>query len=185
MPGFVFTADDPYCGVDLDAGMPAGDRAAIMLALSSYTETSVSGAGAHVIVRATLEPDAQLELVFAEFLPSVAPPAPSPAPRPVALDDRELIERMLRAAAAPATALERRHERTRRRPFGGRPRARPRARLLDRPRPRPRRRAVPLERAHAGEVGRAARRDELRGAHGREGDRRHARYLRAARDLFA
>jgi primase-polymerase (primpol)-like protein len=52
--GFVFSADDPYVGVDLDAGLSEGDRGAIMLELDSYSETSVSGNGAHVIVRASL-----------------------------------------------------------------------------------------------------------------------------------
>jgi hypothetical protein len=52
--GYVFAADDPYCGIDLDAALPPTDHAAIMLALNSYTETSVSGAGAHVIIQAAL-----------------------------------------------------------------------------------------------------------------------------------
>jgi putative DNA primase/helicase len=52
--GFVFSADDPYVGVDLDQGLSEPDRAAILLALDSYSEASVSGGGVHVIVRATL-----------------------------------------------------------------------------------------------------------------------------------
>lgn len=51
--GFVFTANDPYCGVDLDLELPEADRASSALALGSYTEASVSG-GWHVIVRASL-----------------------------------------------------------------------------------------------------------------------------------
>ncbi len=51
--GFVFTEDDPFCGVDLDLELPEADRAAIALALSSYTEESVSG-GWHVLIRASL-----------------------------------------------------------------------------------------------------------------------------------
>jgi putative DNA primase/helicase len=50
--GFVFSPEDPYVGVDLDR-MDA-DAGAIILALDSYTEHSVSGRGAHVIVRANL-----------------------------------------------------------------------------------------------------------------------------------
>jgi putative DNA primase/helicase len=51
--GFVFTAGDPYCGIDLDLELPDTERASIALALSSYTEESVSG-GWHVILRASL-----------------------------------------------------------------------------------------------------------------------------------
>jgi hypothetical protein len=52
--GYVFTADDPYFGVDLDDGLSEGDRGAIMAALDTYTEESVSGAGYHVIGRGCL-----------------------------------------------------------------------------------------------------------------------------------
>ena len=60
--GFVFTASDPYCGVDLDDcvnsdGISSEARKTIEL-LDSYTETSVSGTGVHVIVRAE-KPGAQ------------------------------------------------------------------------------------------------------------------------------
>jgi putative DNA primase/helicase len=50
--GYVFSAEDPYVGVDLDE--INSDAGAIMLALDSYTERSVSGRGAHIIVKATL-----------------------------------------------------------------------------------------------------------------------------------
>jgi len=50
--GFVFSKDDPYVGIDLDDFN--SDAAAIVTALGSYTETSVSGRGAHVIVRGSL-----------------------------------------------------------------------------------------------------------------------------------
>jgi primase-polymerase (primpol)-like protein len=52
--GFVFSQDDPYCGIDLDPELPETDRAAIALKLSSYTEESVSGVGRHVVVRASV-----------------------------------------------------------------------------------------------------------------------------------
>lgn len=52
--GYVFTSDDPYCGIDLDEGLSEDDRGAIMARLDSYAETSVSGRGAHVIVRASM-----------------------------------------------------------------------------------------------------------------------------------
>ena len=56
--GFVFTAGDPFCGVDLDDCLddeklhPAAQD--IVHKLDSYTEVSPSGTGLHVIVRATL-----------------------------------------------------------------------------------------------------------------------------------
>ena len=57
--GFVFTANDPYCGVDLDGCIddngnlkPWADGYAHKL--NSYTEVSQSGTGLHVIVKATL-----------------------------------------------------------------------------------------------------------------------------------
>lgn len=56
--GFVFTADDPYCGIDLDDCLTAGklhpEAARIVRELDSYTEVSRSGTGVHIIVRATL-----------------------------------------------------------------------------------------------------------------------------------
>lgn len=51
--GFVFSEDDPYCGVDLDLELPEAGRGAIAHKLASYTEESVSG-GWHVIIRASL-----------------------------------------------------------------------------------------------------------------------------------
>lgn len=56
--GFVFTADDPYVGVDLDKCQTDGvltpfASEAIQL-LSSYTETSPSGTGLHIICRGSL-----------------------------------------------------------------------------------------------------------------------------------
>jgi putative DNA primase/helicase len=53
--GFVFTLDDPYFGLDLDGELPEADRAAIVLALDTYTEESVSGNGYHVIGRGALD----------------------------------------------------------------------------------------------------------------------------------
>jgi DNA adenine methylase len=58
--GFVFTADDPYCGVDLDAcRVPLTGEIApwawqIVEQLHSYTEVSPSGTGLHILVKATL-----------------------------------------------------------------------------------------------------------------------------------
>jgi putative DNA primase/helicase len=58
--GFVFSPDDPFCGIDLDgcrdeSGELNRTAAAIVEQLDSYTEVSPSGRGAHVIVRGKLE----------------------------------------------------------------------------------------------------------------------------------
>jgi len=126
--GFVFTADDPYFGVDLDEGLSEADRGAIMRLLDTYSERSVSGRGYHVIGRGCLngngrhphglgvfdhgryfvmtgdhvqgtpatieERQAQLDELLARYLP--APEAldqSRPTPRPVDVDDQELLER--------------------------------------------------------------------------------------------
>ena len=58
--GFVFTASDPFCGVDLDAcvdpktGEIASWASEIVGELDSYTEFSPSGTGLHVLLRAEL-----------------------------------------------------------------------------------------------------------------------------------
>ncbi len=58
--GFVFTADDPFCGVDLDGCVDrqTGEiqpwAADILDRLDSYTEFSPSSEGLHIIVRAEL-----------------------------------------------------------------------------------------------------------------------------------
>ncbi|WP_440006651.1 phage NrS-1 polymerase family protein [Halomicrococcus sp. SG-WS-1] len=60
--GFVFTADDPFVGVDLDAardpdaGEPTDWATTIIETLDSYTEISPSGTGYHVLVEGTLPP---------------------------------------------------------------------------------------------------------------------------------
>lgn len=61
--GFVFTADDPYCGVDIDhcrdpeTGQLEDQAAAWTLLLDSYTEASPSGTGVHVLLRAAIPGD--------------------------------------------------------------------------------------------------------------------------------
>jgi putative DNA primase/helicase len=58
--GFVFTAEDPFCGVDLDGcvdpetGEVESWAMEVVEELGSYTEFSPSGTGLHVIVRAVL-----------------------------------------------------------------------------------------------------------------------------------
>jgi hypothetical protein len=56
--GYVFSADDPFAGIDLDDCFEGGDlhpsASKIVQALDSYTETSVSGRGLHVLVRGEL-----------------------------------------------------------------------------------------------------------------------------------
>jgi hypothetical protein len=59
--GFVFSDDDPFCGIDLDHCFDAASRLTTQAqhwvdALNSYTERSVSGTGLHVIVKAALPP---------------------------------------------------------------------------------------------------------------------------------
>ena len=59
--GFVFTEDDPFCGVDIDKAMTGGSLhpAAVELIkqLDSYTEWSPSGNGVHVIARGCVPAD--------------------------------------------------------------------------------------------------------------------------------
>ncbi len=57
--GFVFTDEDPFCGVDLDGcrtvnGVISPGALAIIDRLNSYTELSPSGTGAHILVKAKL-----------------------------------------------------------------------------------------------------------------------------------
>lgn len=57
--GFVFTANDPFAGIDLDKcreanGQLKQDASKIVQHLNSYTELSPSGAGLHIIVKATV-----------------------------------------------------------------------------------------------------------------------------------
>jgi hypothetical protein len=56
--GFVFTPDDPYCGVDLDDSLDAAGAlkewaAAIVDQLASYSEVSPSGTGVKVFLKAS------------------------------------------------------------------------------------------------------------------------------------
>jgi hypothetical protein len=63
--GFVFTRNDPFCCADLDhcldlkTGELRPEAAEIVSLLDSYTETSPSGAGLHIILRATPETERQ------------------------------------------------------------------------------------------------------------------------------
>ena len=58
--GFVFSKDDPYCGIDIDGCRDAASGELSELAteivglLTSYSEVSATGTGVHVIVKATL-----------------------------------------------------------------------------------------------------------------------------------
>lgn len=67
--GFVFTADDPYVGVDLDGcvrdELVAPWARRVVVRLNSYTELSPSGTGLHVIVKATLPPSSRHKRRFA------------------------------------------------------------------------------------------------------------------------
>jgi len=54
--GFIFSADDPYCGVDLDKCIEGGKQTEaankLLKCLMSYSERSQSGEGIHIIVKA-------------------------------------------------------------------------------------------------------------------------------------
>jgi putative DNA primase/helicase len=58
--GFVFTAEDPFCGIDLDhcidptTGTIAPWAHAILKRLNSYSEISATGSGLHIFVQASL-----------------------------------------------------------------------------------------------------------------------------------
>jgi putative DNA primase/helicase len=58
--GFVFTAGDPYVGIDLDkcidpaSGELTAEAKSIVTAIDSYTERTPSGNGLHIIARGTL-----------------------------------------------------------------------------------------------------------------------------------
>lgn len=58
--GFVFTADDPYVGIDLDhcrdsqTGKLEPQAQALIDAFATYAESSVSGSGVHLILRGTM-----------------------------------------------------------------------------------------------------------------------------------
>jgi putative DNA primase/helicase len=58
--GFVFTDDDPFCGIDLDKcrtanGIIAPEAFHIIQQLNSYSEISPSGTGIHVLIKAELQ----------------------------------------------------------------------------------------------------------------------------------
>ena len=58
--GYVFAADDPYCGIDLDKcisddGTVDPDKLRWIEAFNSYTETTPSGRGFHIIVRGAVK----------------------------------------------------------------------------------------------------------------------------------
>ena len=57
--GFVFSKDDPYCGIDLDDcmdgdGQPVAEAQAILDLFDSYAEVSPSGRGVKVWIRGSL-----------------------------------------------------------------------------------------------------------------------------------
>ena len=52
--GFVFTADDPFCGIDLDSVNGKDDLANLLEVIDSYAEKSPSGRGIHIISKAEL-----------------------------------------------------------------------------------------------------------------------------------
>ncbi len=61
--GFVFSSDDVYTGIDLDAGGDAAAQLAIFNAMDSYSEISPSGKGLHIIVKGTVPSGARKEKI--------------------------------------------------------------------------------------------------------------------------
>lgn len=63
--GFVFSANDPYCGIDLDhcvdKGVVSPAAQHVVDAVDSYTELSPSGNGIHIIARGKLPPGRRRE----------------------------------------------------------------------------------------------------------------------------
>jgi hypothetical protein len=69
--GFVFSQDDPYCGVDLDDALDPASReikgwgVAIIDRLASYTEVSPSGTGVKAFIKAT-KPGSRCRKAYAD-----------------------------------------------------------------------------------------------------------------------
>lgn len=61
--GYVFSAEDPYCGIDLDhcrdveTGAILPEAQAIINTFDTYTEVSQSGTGVHLVLRGKLPAD--------------------------------------------------------------------------------------------------------------------------------
>jgi len=71
--GFVFTADDPYVFVDLDTGKNTELtklHAEIVESADSYTETSKSGTGSHIVVRGKMEHGLRADAQGIEIYPN-------------------------------------------------------------------------------------------------------------------
>lgn len=79
-PGFVFSVDDPFCGIDLDGcrNPETGEcqewARTIVQQLGSYAELSPSGTGLKVFVRATLPGDVGKKKELAEPMVSIKKP---------------------------------------------------------------------------------------------------------------
>ncbi|MFA9478062.1 hypothetical protein ACERK3_07100 [Phycisphaerales bacterium AB-hyl4] len=70
--GFVFTPDDPYCGIDLDDclnddGTLVDSAQQIVDTFNSYTEISPSGEGVKIIIEGTKAPWAKARLCAGTF----------------------------------------------------------------------------------------------------------------------
>ena len=113
--GFVFTAADPYCGIDLDdCRDPATGEIAfwaqqIVDALESYTEISPSGRGLHILVKAAL-PDhvgrKQGAVEVYDALRYFAVTGERLAGTPASLEERQAETLALYATLAPEEAEE-------------------------------------------------------------------------------
>ncbi len=78
-PGFVFAADDPYCGIDLDGcrapktGMVAEWARQVILKLNSYAEVSPSETGVKIFVKAKWNYDGHKKLIEAPLMGDKSP----------------------------------------------------------------------------------------------------------------
>lgn len=71
LPGFVLTKNDPYTIIDLDSKTPdlVKLHAEIIAGADSYTETSYSGHGSHIVVKGTLDAGLRDDLAGIEVYP--------------------------------------------------------------------------------------------------------------------
>ena len=110
--GFVFSKDDPFVGIDLDkclngTGKPEQWAADIIQQLDSYTESSPSGKGYHILGRGRLRPGGrrtgQIEMYDSGRFFTVTGIVVGPGTlRDIQVELDTIHERLFKKAAAPA-----------------------------------------------------------------------------------